>query len=234
MCIGKKKSLKWLLKLLSLHFPHIYSTFGILKQYTVHDFSNCYLGAKYERRQKFKKKKDKDFSIHEIYGQIPSLLQTVCALVCALVDTCYPFRFTHKKGGIMGRKMGFCADRNSGVTPSLKPGVQTKVRDCDPWMFSTQTCPFGFLRHYQMLPLHLALSLVSPSHELPLVGTATPRCSQLPVDSAVEIRLSLLGFSFLYIFFYFPFIDLSLPNFCETEPESFNLRHQRLLSSLQF
>lgn len=191
----EKKSLKWLLKLLSLHFPHIYCTSGILKQYTVHDFSYCYLGGKYEQRQKLKKKKkDKDFSIHEIYGQIPNLLQTVCALV----DACYPFRFTHEKGGIMGRKMGFCADRNSGVTPSLKPGVQTKVRNCDPWMFSTQTCPFGFLRHYQMLPLHLALSLVSPSHELPLVGTATPRCSQLPVDSAVEIRLSLLGFSFLY------------------------------------
>lgn len=89
--LGKKKSLKWLLKLLSLHFPHIYSTFGILKQYTIHDFSYCYLGGKYERRQKLKKKKDKDFSIHEIYSQIPNLLQTVCALVCALVDACYPF-----------------------------------------------------------------------------------------------------------------------------------------------
>lgn len=76
--LGEKKTQKWLLKLLSLHFPHIYSIFGILKQYTVHGFSYCYLGGKYERRQKWKKKrKKKDFGIHEIYSQIPGLLQTV-------------------------------------------------------------------------------------------------------------------------------------------------------------
>lgn len=102
----------------------------------------------------------------------------------------------------MGRKMGFCADRNSGVTPSLKSGVQTKVRDCDPWMFSTQTCPFGYLCHYQMLPLHLALSLVSPSHELPLVENNAPlfsASSWLCSGNPAEFVEFLFTFFFIFL-----------------------------------
>lgn len=108
------------------------------------------------------------------------------------------------RGRIMGRKTGFCADRNSGVTPSLKPGVQrlgTVTHGCSLLkhvLSDSCASSYGPCRH-QMLPPHLARSLVSPSHELPLVGTATPHCSQFPVDSAVETRLSLLGFFFIFL-----------------------------------